>query len=224
MKLNTDQIEEIEDFIDSKNVEFYDIKVELVDHLASAIEEELTKYPSLTFSDVLLSKYKEFGLFGFSDFVEQRTSAVFSESRKKYWKQFLRFFKIPKLVYTGLIYVLFYFIFQTFYMIHPVAIIGSIIIPLGLYSFIKYLKMKKELKEKLLQKKYYPFWISISGSFLNLFNFIMTEGNKKAFWYQPWFLAGIISIFIICIWAELNTNKTIHQKLRLEYPEAFKTI
>lgn len=224
MKLNTNQIEKIEDFIDSKNVEFYDIKVELVDHLASAIEEELTKFPSLSFSDVLLSKYKEFGLFGFSDFVENRTSAVYSESRRKYWKQFLEFFKVPKLVYTVLIYVLFYFIFQTFYLIHPVAIIGSIIIPLGLYSFITFLKMKKEIKAKLVQKQYYPFWISISGSLLNLFNIALAHENKTAFWYQPWFLATIVTFLIIGVWAESSTHKIIHEKLRFEYPEAFKTI
>ncbi|MCP9766713.1 hypothetical protein EGI22_02250 [Lacihabitans sp. LS3-19] len=223
MAVNQKQIEEIEAFVKSKYVEYYDIQVELVDHLASAIETELEQFPNQDFEKVLLSKYKAFGIFGFSDFVEERAMAVYSDSRKKYWKQFFAFFKIPKFVYTALIYVLFYLLFTFYPSIHPVVILGSVFIPLGLYTLIFFQKMKKDLTHKLVQKTYQPFWISISGSFLNLNNIVFNDKNKEYFWYQPWFLAAIVTFFIIGVWAESTTHKNIHVNLRSQYPEAFKT-
>ena len=41
MALNQIEIEQIEAFVKSKYVDFYDIQIELVDHLAWAIETEL---------------------------------------------------------------------------------------------------------------------------------------------------------------------------------------
>ena len=69
MNLETKHIDQIEAFVKSKYVDYYDIQVELVDHLVSAVETELEQFPNLNFEKVLLSKYKAFGIFGFSDFV-----------------------------------------------------------------------------------------------------------------------------------------------------------
>jgi hypothetical protein len=106
MTLTFAEIQRIETFVKSKYVEYHDIQVELVDHLASAIEAELEQSPNQDFEKLLRSKYKNFGLFGFSDFVTERAKAAYSESRKKYWRQFFEFFKLPKFVYTMLLFIL----------------------------------------------------------------------------------------------------------------------
>jgi hypothetical protein len=104
MKLSTEQITEIKAFVKSKYVEYHDIQIELVDHLASAIETELEQYPNQDFEKVLISKYKTFGLFGFSDFVNQKATTVDFDTRMKYLRQFFELFKLPKLVYSVLIF------------------------------------------------------------------------------------------------------------------------
>jgi hypothetical protein len=222
MAINQQQISRIETFVKSKYVEYHDIQVELVDHLASAIEAELEQFPNKDFEKVLISKYKTFGLFGFSDFVDQKATTVYFETRKKYWRQFFEFFKLPKLVYSVLIFTLTYLILSNLqssqfkYFVLPYFFIIALAATVLLY------KMKREEKLKLIQKKYQPLWISMSGSVLNLHNLILSESFKNLLFTNPHFISFICTLSVIGTWAECSTHKQIHEKLRYQYPEAFK--
>jgi len=78
----------------------YDLQVELVDHLASAIEKQWEIDSELTFENALLNSFRKFGIHGFSKIKEQKQK----ELRKKYnrllWKYLLEFFGWPKIVMT----------------------------------------------------------------------------------------------------------------------------
>ena len=222
MKLNDGQISEIESFVKSKYVEYYDIQVELVDHLASSVEHEMALNSKLDFKKALTTCYQNFGIFGFLDFVVEREKAVYLQSRKKYWNTFFDFFKLPRFVYTGLFFIVNLLILNLLepqdyiYFIFPLI---SILFLLGINS--QYY-MNKEMKLKLVQKKYQPLVISFCGSFINIFNILMKEGLKTKFYSNPILLAVFITLLFIGVWAELNTHQQIHEKLRLDYPEAFK--
>lgn len=222
MTLTFAEIQRIETFVKSKYVEYHDIQVELVDHLASAIEAELEQFPNQDFEKLLLSKYKNFGLFGFSDFVTERAKAAYSESRKKYWRHFFEFFKLPKFVYTLLVFILTFLIVSNLqynqykYFVLPYFLITA------LAAVVILFKMNREEKLKLIQKKYQPLWISMSGSVLNLNNLLLSESFKNVLFTNPYFISFICTLSLIGTWAELSTHKQIHEKLRYQYPEAFK--
>jgi len=78
----------------------YDLQVELVDHLASSIEEQWKEKPELSFENALLNSFRKFGIHGFSKIKEQKQK----ELRKKYnrllWKYLFDFFSWPKIVMT----------------------------------------------------------------------------------------------------------------------------
>jgi len=78
----------------------YDLQVELVDHLASSIEEQWQENSELPFEDALWNSFRKFGIHGFSKIKEQKQK----ELRKKYnrllWKYLLEFFSWPKIVMT----------------------------------------------------------------------------------------------------------------------------
>ena len=78
----------------------YDLQVELVDHLASSIEEQWEANPELLFEDALHQSFRKFGIHGFSKIKEQKQK----ELRKKYnrllWKYLFDFFSWPKIVMT----------------------------------------------------------------------------------------------------------------------------
>ena len=71
MKLSKEQIDRLYQFTSQHYVEYYDLKTELVDHLANAIEEQRAANPNISFDEALQKKFKKFGVFGFSDVVEQ---------------------------------------------------------------------------------------------------------------------------------------------------------
>ncbi|MBD1259993.1 hypothetical protein HZY62_05290 [Maribacter polysiphoniae] len=98
MKLTQDQIQELFKFTRKHYVEYYDVQLELVDHLANGIEEVMVQRPQLTFKEALDLEFKKFGVFGFYDVIKKKSDAM----HKRYWKIFFRFykeyFKLPKVL------------------------------------------------------------------------------------------------------------------------------
>ncbi|PZP46027.1 MAG: hypothetical protein DI598_12635 [Pseudopedobacter saltans] len=78
MKNNTlsqNDIDFLFQFCTKHGVKYYDVQVELVDHLASAIEAEMANKPNLLFEDCLQKEYKSFGKVGFSKLLSERKKA-----------------------------------------------------------------------------------------------------------------------------------------------------
>lgn len=110
MKLLPEQINQLFSFTKKHLVEHYDVQVELVDHLAHAIEAQWTENPAISFEDALQKEYKNFGIFGFSGLVEQKQAALQNHYWKLIKKEIHSFFSIPKIILTvALFYVLFKF-------------------------------------------------------------------------------------------------------------------
>ena len=78
------QYESLFAFCRKHYVQYYDVQVELVDHLAEAIEEKLKLNPKLNFEQALDSVYAGFGIKGFADIVATRMEMISKKSRKKY--------------------------------------------------------------------------------------------------------------------------------------------
>ncbi len=145
------QIDQLFDFTKKHLVEHYDVQVELVDHLANAIEDQWKENPNISFEDALQKEYKNFGVFGFSGLVEQKQAAL----QNHYWriikKEFISFFSIPKVILTV---VMFYVFFQFYsnpnsflYNYDLLIRIGFIALTLGIYIYqrVKTPKNKKFL-------------------------------------------------------------------------------
>jgi len=96
-QLTAEQIDQLVAFAESKHVHYLDLQYEIVDHLASAVEDELAAYPFLSFERALERVYGRFPVTGFMQWMEQK-----EESLTKYWKgrqrkYMLRFMKPPQI-------------------------------------------------------------------------------------------------------------------------------
>lgn len=96
-RITPEHIDKLFAFTRKHLVEYYDVQLELVDHLANAIEERWKENKNLPFEQVLEQEYKKFGVFGFSSLVEQKQAAL----QKHYWQiiknEMRAFFSIPKI-------------------------------------------------------------------------------------------------------------------------------
>jgi len=106
-ELSKEQIKELFTFVEKKYVRYIDVQYELVDHLATAIEEELTNDTSIGFQTALDKVYSRFPITGFDQFVTSREKAM-----EKYWhrkqKTILKqYFTLPKLFMTIMLAILF---------------------------------------------------------------------------------------------------------------------
>lgn len=75
-KLNEEQIAQLYEFTRRHFVEHYDLQTELVDHLANGIEKQWVDDAQLPFEKALQLEFKKFGVFGFTEIVEQRMAAM----------------------------------------------------------------------------------------------------------------------------------------------------
>ncbi len=153
MSLNNKQIESIEKFVKKHYVEWYDVQVELIDHLVNDVEKILSEYPKLSFQEALERSFRKFGPMGFMEIVEKTSNEI----QKKYFHNIFKTFK--KMLFSHRIILLLssIFIFYRFILWLPDKKWGIlttyILIPLvPLYFLIKYsigINKKKKRKVKI---------------------------------------------------------------------------
>ena len=156
MKLTPNQIQQLYTFTRQHYVEHYDVQTELVDHLANDIEQIWDEHPKLSFSKARDISFKKFGVFGFMEVVDARSSAL----NKKYWKLvlviFKSYFKLPQVISTFLVFITIYFSFlivsnhKWIYMFIGFGVCGVLLIRLFQLHKLKKRRFKETNKKWLL--------------------------------------------------------------------------
>ncbi len=192
------QIERLFQFTREHYVEHYDLQSELVDHLANAIEQCWEETPELPFEDCIKAEFKKFGIFGFMDVVEKRKKALNKKYRKLVWSQVTDFFQLPKIILTGGLTFLLYFIVQSgkiphlFYVIALIFLL--IIIGIETYKLEKsYKRRVKETGKKWVLEEYI-FGVALTPSILSLGIQILAQAS-----IHEWTIENPYLIFLICL-------------------------
>lgn len=141
--LSKKQIQSLFIFCEKHFVKYYDVQVELVDHLANAIELEMHNQPKLTFEKALEKVHQSFGVMGFAPLVAEKQNQAEKQSRKIFWKLLKAQFGWPKIltffVLSAAMFTL--FSFNTFLMNWS---FGLIILLSWLVLFFCMLRIRRE--------------------------------------------------------------------------------
>ncbi|HEV7351070.1 hypothetical protein [Telluribacter sp.] len=100
--LTDSQIDTLYRFVKKKDVAYYDLQLELVDHLASEVEQQLAADPTVSFESALQKVYARFGIFGFTEVLEEKQKALTHRDRRVWWKYLKELFRLPFLFSSGL--------------------------------------------------------------------------------------------------------------------------
>ncbi len=150
-QLTTEQIDALFTFTKKHYVEFYDVQVELVDHLANAIEEQWKENPNILYEDALQIEFKKFGVFGFTGLVEQKQAELHSYYTKMLWSELLKFISIPKVVVTIALYLAIFFFLKNTGEIGEMLGLGFLVLSFAWFMVdgLRFIfKIKKEQKKK----------------------------------------------------------------------------
>lgn len=112
MKLTQTQIEELKVFTKKHFVEWIDLQMELVDHLANGIEEQWETNPALTFEQCLQNEFAKFGVYGFMNVVENRREVLEKKYAKLIFQNFSEFFTFPKILVTIISIMMLFLVFN----------------------------------------------------------------------------------------------------------------
>jgi hypothetical protein len=223
MKLTEAQIEELYAFTRKKNVEHYDVQTELVDHLASSIEEKMSESNRINFENALQQVYAQFGIFGFSELIDKKRIEAAIKGRKLFRKSFFEYFKLPKILLLVMILIVSYKVFEISNNDFISYCFYTIIVIFNVKYITKSIRVKSSVKEPLLQLENIYVMNSSFGSSLFLifclfFNLSITDLSN---YYQA-LIPLLFSIISICYLAEIDVfDKLFNEQKRL-YPEAFK--
>lgn len=219
-KVSAKEVEKLFEFTKEHYVEYYDLQIELVDHLACAIEEKWEKDDTISFEKALKDVFKKFGISGFSYLVNERKRKLeykyLNLIKKCYWEH------LQKKEYLGLMILYVFIQFGLALFVPKIILLISTVLLYGilLAQFVRlrnnYKKKQKEIGYKLIlvdviYKNYY--FVCFSSSIFNLLlqsylmmNYSIVYINIILAITLPFIYLGI---YIICYFLPNKTDKIL---------------
>lgn len=155
MKLNKEQILKVKNFVSSHGIRYYDVQLEIIDHVACKVEELMTANATVTLNEAIAQTYAGFGVTGFKIVEDTMRKSL----QKRYWKLFRTIFlSYLKPVYlpleAGLVYLLYLLAKRTNSVDLSVDItwilLLSFILVQGIYRFNNSRNLIKNYKQRML--------------------------------------------------------------------------
>lgn len=222
------QYESLYAFCRRHYVQYYDVQVELVDHLSEAIEEKMKLNPKLSFEQALDSVYASFGIKGFADIVATREKMVSKQCRKQKWKLFFSYFTVPKVAMTICLYAILLFLGKFLAQdLHRIILLSAIGLGLIIFEIIHSLKTAKLFKKQIKAMLYTGDRLNglISSSIfiqMMLSSKISKVLDLKEFTYFDYAIVSFILVLIfVSILAHRDFVKELYYSAIKQYPKAF---
>lgn len=189
--LSTDQIEKLHQFTKQHYVEFYDLQIELVDHLANGIEQQWIANNNISFEEALKIEFKKYGVFGFTELVEKRQTTMNKTYLKLVLKLMKEYFTIPKIFQTLTLVLTTYLILTQF----PYSEYILKIILISTIVFISYKSIVWKCTVNTRKKNKEKVWlfeniINSCGTTLGLFQIIIYITTSHSSHYQ---ISGLLN-------------------------------
>jgi hypothetical protein len=111
-QLSEEQIVDLFLFCKLHDAKYYDVQIELVDHLASAIENRWLTEPNVGFEEALNDVYRTFGVGGFRKVRMEKEKELCQKYSRLQRKYLCEFFKLPKIILTVVIFFSLFLLFR----------------------------------------------------------------------------------------------------------------
>jgi len=197
MKLTKEQITYIDDYLKHHKVKYWDIRIELLDHIVTSVEEKLAT--GISFDDAMIEVHKsfgnsmkmfwnsgiEYGIFangiGFKRLIEDKLKNLHKNYRRLLKKEWILFFKSLKALITfGILILFFIFLYQNLTSKNFSIFAFSIPVVQILVMLLNWYKTRSLKKSAILEISFsrYSFSIFILYNFINIFNFFDVDKTK----------------------------------------------
>lgn len=108
MKLTTEQIEYVSNYIQSFDIKFYELQVELTDHFVLIMEEIWNEDVELSFHQVKYRAEQRFGRNYFEEVEVERAKVLRKECKRIQLKMVSEYLKFPKIIVSILMVIVVY--------------------------------------------------------------------------------------------------------------------
>ncbi|QPH39215.1 hypothetical protein [Pedobacter endophyticus] len=195
--------------------------MEIIDHVASAVEERMNNNDTLSFDQALQETHQSFGLFGFSSIEEGITRGLEKKYRKLFFRFMLSFFRLKYLPVTLVAFAALYklqdFVQKTKLML-PIFIIAVLAITVAFSA--QYFR-SNSLKN-YLAFRCSAVYLCLLGSFLSMSSVLSMVLDTPHFYFginlNALATAAMIGLFYIYIFSAIKTARAgaVESKLLME--------
>lgn len=221
------QIQELENLCYAEGIYFYDIRIEMTDHLAQGIEQKMAQQPTLTFEEAKRETAQSLGVYGFHKIVEEKEALIANALRTRQRTLFWEYFTLPKLIGSCILFLAFAspsLLFKTSVDVNiKISIVGSavFIIAAGLYSLFTFIRPREKLLSLPPLSRFN--WLVLWALLINATNLLKEHKNES--WFNS---TGFVMVFsfmmtisILFGLAWLSTYRKVYKEARKNYPLAF---
>ena len=221
MKLTKEQITYIENYIKSFDIKYYEVYMEILDHMILSVEAILEENKEITFEDaVLKAKVDGFGKKGFRGMMDEKLKLAQNQARRQNNKMIKEYFTFPKIVMTLSVFVG-YFVFLGFFddpkkiNINCIVFIGLLAILQFVY-FWKFRKINKlnVLKTQVLSNMYF---LSFAG--VNITQLIYNLGKETLDFnhiLMRLFMTSVFTFSLISLLVYIEIRKKTIEELKTQ--------
>ncbi|QES88248.1 hypothetical protein [Rhizosphaericola mali] len=235
--LSPDKIDKLFRFCEKHGIKYYDVQVELVDHLASAIETAMSDHPNLSFDDCLQKEYKGFGATGFAKLLSEKKKSIERNIRKKRIEVLKKSITPPMLFITlGVLFLPIYLIYHKEISIMKKLNMLCLILDVfvGIYWTTQITIFQRQRNKtrsglerlKIMMEDIPQIWqasilvITIFNNLQGLIQFISYQnGNGNFYLISSYLVLNTMSSLLLTLF--FKENAILHEYTKRNYPNAF---
>lgn len=180
MKLTAEQITYIENYIKSFDIKYYEVYMEILDHMILSVEAILEENKEITFEDaVLKAKVDGFGKKGFRGMMDEKLKLAQNQARKQNNKMIKEYFTFPKIMMTIAVFVGFFLFLMLFDDPRKSYVFSSAtVFFIGLFQYFYFNKFLKIKKLYILKAQMINVGFSLFFSVFQLSNSVLVLGKE----------------------------------------------
>ena len=209
MKLTAEQIGYVSNYIQSFDIKWYELQVELTDHFVSIMEEIWNEDPELTFHQVKYRAEQRFGRNYFKEIEQERRKILQKEFNRSQRKMIAEYLKFPKIIMSILALFLVYNI--SFYFENTdkfISFLASIFLILSGFHLAIWLYFRKIGDERFLSVEM-TFRMN-NSVLLGWYGFLMIAKESIPTQYRLWIACFLFVLgFLLIITGIHITNKVV---------------
>lgn len=228
--LQQEQIDRLFQFCRQHYIHFYDVQVELVDHLASSIEHAMESRPGLGFGAALEQAYRDLGGYrGMQRIQEERKRSVAKANFRLKWKLFCAYFRWPKAILTVTVTLLVYVLTTQLdglylQLLVPAAFIGLLAYELRtIWRFQHRLYRNREQLLLFQDTGSLLFWALIVGAGNTMFGKIFECFTRPlgTVAFDPWYFTIVFPLCLVGLNSYREYLERLYAQAQRLYPEQF---
>lgn len=229
--LSEQQIDDIAFYCYLRNVQYYDVQMELVDHIAGLIEDLQQRNPGLSFKEALNEAGAQFSQSEFKEMEKSKTRVINSKVSKLIEIELRNFFTFPRIMLTVSMLLLAYYIpiIRNINKTAGLWLLLLLVLPSVFYGIVYNKKIREfaeDRKGNLLCLKVRSKYEVLAWTYILALNLFLNGGNaffdihiQSQLAFQLILISAVLVeiLYIAILFVRLSFNAQMKQL----YPKAF---